>query len=100
MDDGNEYGYEMLNVMEDDDLLARSLNFVWFRVSIFATVVSAVRRSVWTLESLLDIMAVGNPTMQAALADRRAALRMQQPDPEAGTSSDWHPANYAGDVGL
>ncbi|KAL0730830.1 hypothetical protein Bca4012_026924 [Brassica carinata] len=54
-----------------------------------------------SLESLLDIMAVGNPTMQAALADRRAALRMQQPDPEAGTSSDPNAsANYFDDVGL
>ncbi|WZZ23854.1 hypothetical protein YC2023_007255 [Brassica napus] len=30
-------------------------------------------------------MAVGNPTLQRALAERRAALGMSQPDPEAGT---------------
>ncbi|KAL0863926.1 hypothetical protein Bca101_043044 [Brassica carinata] len=41
-----------------------------------------------SLESLLDIMAVGNPTMQAALADRRAALRMQQPDPGRTSSTE------------
>ncbi|KAG2312193.1 hypothetical protein Bca52824_023750 [Brassica carinata] len=55
-----------------------------------------------SLKSFLDVMAVGNPTMQRALADRRAALGMQQPDPEAGTSSDPNAsANYFDDdVGL
>ncbi|KAL0721849.1 hypothetical protein Bca4012_036448 [Brassica carinata] len=53
-----------------------------------------------SLESLLDIMAVGNPTMQAALADRRAALRMQQPDP-GGNFFDRTPRpTTSGDVGL
>ncbi|KAL0649782.1 hypothetical protein Bca4012_092473 [Brassica carinata] len=34
-----------------------------------------------SLEGLLDVMAVGNPTLQRALAERRAALGMSQPDP-------------------
>ncbi|KAG2275631.1 hypothetical protein Bca52824_058186 [Brassica carinata] len=45
----------------------------------------------------------GNPTLQRALAERRAALGMSQPDPEAGTSTDPNPsANYFDDddVGL
>ncbi|WZZ87036.1 hypothetical protein YC2023_115615 [Brassica napus] len=43
-------------------------------------------------------MAVGNPTLQRALAERRAALGMSQPDPEAGTSTDPNPsANYFDD---
>ncbi|KAL0806566.1 hypothetical protein Bca101_099058 [Brassica carinata] len=33
-----------------------------------------------SLEGLLDVMAVGNPTLQRALAERRAALGMSQPD--------------------
>ncbi|KAG2274584.1 hypothetical protein Bca52824_057139 [Brassica carinata] len=31
-----------------------------------------------SLEGLLDVMAVGNPTLQRALAERRAALGMSQ----------------------
>ncbi|KAG2247763.1 hypothetical protein Bca52824_087391 [Brassica carinata] len=51
-----------------------------------------------SLEGLLDVMAVGNPTLQRALAERRAALGMSQPDPEAGTSTDPNPsANYFDD---
>ncbi|KAG2292463.1 hypothetical protein Bca52824_039132 [Brassica carinata] len=45
----------------------------------------------------------GNPNLQRALAERRAALGMSQPDPEAGTSTDSNPsANYFDDhdVGL
>ncbi|WZZ30442.1 hypothetical protein YC2023_013843 [Brassica napus] len=43
-------------------------------------------------------MAVGNPTLQRALAERRAALGMSQPDPEAETSTDPNPsANYFDD---
>ncbi|KAL0676408.1 hypothetical protein Bca4012_004389 [Brassica carinata] len=56
-----------------------------------------------SLEGLLDVMAVGNPTLQRGLAERRAALGMSQPDPEAGTSTDPNPsANYFhdDDVGL
>jgi len=56
-----------------------------------------------SLEGLLDVMAVGNPTLQRALAERRAALGMSQPDPEAETSTDPNPsANYFDDddVGL
>ncbi|KAJ4870698.1 hypothetical protein Rs2_47697 [Raphanus sativus] len=47
-----------------------------------------------SLENLLDIMAMGNPTMQRALAARQEALGMQQRDPEstdpvgAGTSGE------------
>ncbi|KAL0806560.1 hypothetical protein Bca101_099052 [Brassica carinata] len=40
-----------------------------------------------SLEGLLDVMAVGNPTLQRALAERRAALGMSQPD-RARTSTD------------
>ncbi|KAL0837448.1 hypothetical protein Bca101_089338 [Brassica carinata] len=56
-----------------------------------------------SLEGLLDVMAAGNPTLQRALAERRAALGMSQPDPEAGTSTDPNPsAHYFDDddVGL
>uniref|UniRef100_A0A0D3E6U8 Uncharacterized protein n=1 Tax=Brassica oleracea var. oleracea TaxID=109376 RepID=A0A0D3E6U8_BRAOL len=56
-----------------------------------------------SLEGLLDVMAVGNPTLQRALAERRAALGMSQPDPEARTYTDPNPsANYFDDddVGL
>ncbi|XP_018448893.2 uncharacterized protein LOC108820449 [Raphanus sativus] len=47
-----------------------------------------------SLKNLLDIMAMGNPTMKRALAARREALGMQQRDPEstdpvgAGTSGE------------
>ncbi|KAG2288416.1 hypothetical protein Bca52824_048020 [Brassica carinata] len=54
-----------------------------------------------SLEGLLDVMAVGNPTLQRALAERRAALGMS--GIERGASTDPNPsANYFDDhdVGL
>ncbi|XP_018487701.1 uncharacterized protein LOC108858247 [Raphanus sativus] len=60
-----------------------------------------------SLENLLDIMAMGNPTMQRALAARREALGMQQRDPDStdpvggGTSGEGPSGtNYFDDVSL
>ncbi|KAL0754942.1 hypothetical protein Bca101_092610 [Brassica carinata] len=54
-----------------------------------------------SLEGLLDVMAVGNPTLQRALAERRAALGMSQPDPgRTSTNPNPQPTTDDDDVGL
>ncbi|KAG2238118.1 hypothetical protein Bca52824_092638 [Brassica carinata] len=50
-----------------------------------------------SLEGLLDVMAVGNPTLQRALAESEQ-LGMSQPDPEATTNPQ--PTTDDHDVGL
>ena len=55
-----------------------------------------------SLEGLLDVMAVGNPTLQRALAERRAALGMPIRNPEdadpgrsqLSTASDYFDNKY------
>uniref|UniRef100_A0A0D3CUG9 Uncharacterized protein n=1 Tax=Brassica oleracea var. oleracea TaxID=109376 RepID=A0A0D3CUG9_BRAOL len=46
-----------------------------------------------SLEDLLDVMAVGNPTMQRMLSERRAALGLPVRDPEESDPNRQQPSN-------
>ncbi|KAG2289343.1 hypothetical protein Bca52824_048947 [Brassica carinata] len=55
-----------------------------------------------SLEDLLDVMAVGNPTMQRMLSERRAALGLPVRDPEESDPNRQQPSNptnYFEDMG-
>lgn len=56
-----------------------------------------------SLEDLLDVMAMGNPTLQAALAARRAHLGMApraNEEPAASTQPGENNSNYFDDINL
>ncbi|WZZ57307.1 hypothetical protein YC2023_057414 [Brassica napus] len=46
-----------------------------------------------SLEDLLDVMAMGNPTMQRMLSERRAALGLPVRDPEESDPNRQQPSN-------
>ncbi|KAL0649370.1 hypothetical protein Bca4012_092061 [Brassica carinata] len=46
-----------------------------------------------SLEDLLDVMAVGNPTMQRMLSERRAALGLPSRNPEESDPNRQHQSN-------
>ncbi|KAL0826907.1 hypothetical protein Bca101_050584 [Brassica carinata] len=46
-----------------------------------------------SLEDLLDVMAVGNPTMQRMFSERRAALGLPVRDPEESDPKRQQPSN-------
>ncbi|KAL0789057.1 hypothetical protein Bca101_005303 [Brassica carinata] len=46
-----------------------------------------------SLEDLLDVMAVENPTMQRMLSERRAALGLPVRDPEESDPNRQQPSN-------